>query len=194
GYVLAVSCDHRVRTSAGTTRADTVVASLPRRAWQRVSAGAGAHGQRYYDWALVELDEPDTVGRRWLLARRNRRTRELAYYRCHSPSPVPLSTLAHVAGRRWTVEESFQTAKGHTGLDQHQVRRWHSWYRWTTLVMLAHTFLAITTAAARARPAPAEQIPLTLPEITHLLHAMTGASPEQAAHILTWSTWRRRHQ
>src|SRR5699024_4455071 len=46
GYVLAVSCDHRVRTSAGTTRADTVVASLPRRAWQRVSAGAGAHGQR----------------------------------------------------------------------------------------------------------------------------------------------------
>jgi hypothetical protein len=27
-----------------------------------------------------------------------------------------------VAGRRWTIEESIQTGKGVTGLDQHQVR------------------------------------------------------------------------
>ena len=193
-YVLAISCDHRVSTGAGTIRADTVIATLPKRAWQRVSAGAGAHGQRYYDWALLELAEPDQAGRRWLLARRNRHTGELAYYRCHSPSPAPLSTLVRVAGRRWTVEESFQTAKGQTGLDQHQVRRWRSWYRWTTLVMLAHAFLAITTATARTRPAPAGLIPLTLPEIARLFHALINAAPGQIAHILDWSTWRRRHQ
>lgn len=193
GYVLAVACDHRVPTGAGTARADTVVAGLPKRAWQRVSAGSGAHGQRYYDWALLELDEP-ADGHRWLLIRRNRRTRELAYYRCHSPDPVPLSTLATVAGRRWTVEESFQTAKGQTGLDQHQVRRWHSWYRWTTLVLLAHAFLTITVVTARNRPAPPGLIPPSLPEISHLFHALLGASPEQIAHILAWSTWRRRHQ
>jgi SRSO17 transposase len=194
GYVLAISCDHRVRTGAGVARADTVVTSLPQQAWQRVSAGAGAHGQRFYDWALTELNEPGTLGRRWLLARRNRRTRELAYYRCHNPSPVPLSTLVRVAGRRWTVEESFQTAKGQTGLDQHQVRRWNSWYRWTTLVLLAHAFLAITTATARTRPAPAGLIPLTLPECARLFHAAINVPPNQLTHSLTWSTWRRRHQ
>jgi SRSO17 transposase len=40
----------------------------------------------------------------------------------------------------WRIEERFQTSKGLVGLDQHQVRRWRSWYRWTTLAMLAHAF------------------------------------------------------
>jgi SRSO17 transposase len=42
-----------------------------------------------------------------------------------------------VAGQRWRIEESFEAAKELTGLDQHQVRRWTSWHRWTTLAMLA---------------------------------------------------------
>lgn len=46
-----------------------------------------------------------------------------------------------VAGRRWTVEETFRAGKGLTGLDEHQVRRWASWHRWVTLAMLAHAFL-----------------------------------------------------
>ena len=75
-----------------------------------------------------------------------------------------------MAGRRWTVEEDFQAAKGLAGLDEHQVRRWDSWYRWTTLAMLAAAFLTITAAAERARsPAPDGQIPLTRNEIGHLL-------------------------
>jgi SRSO17 transposase len=48
----------------------------------------------------------------------------------------------------WQIEERFQTAKGLVGLDQHQVRRWRSWYRWVTLAMLAHAFLAVTRAQA----------------------------------------------
>ena len=69
---------------------------------------------------------------------------------------MPLPTLVRVAGQRWRVEESFQAAKGLTGLDQHQVRRWTSWHRWTTLAMLAHAFLAVATAAERDHaPAPA---------------------------------------
>jgi hypothetical protein len=35
------------------------------------------------------------------------------------------------------VEERFQTGKGLVGLDQHQVRRWRSWYRWVALVGVA---------------------------------------------------------
>jgi SRSO17 transposase len=74
-----------------------------------------------------------------------------------------------VAGRRWTIEESFQTGKGLCGLDQHQVRRWKSWYRWMTLAMLAHAFLAAVTATERAATArEPELIPLTLAEIQRL--------------------------
>jgi hypothetical protein len=50
GYVPAIGCDRRVPTAAGLIRADSLTADLPKRAWQRLSAGAGAKGQRYYDW------------------------------------------------------------------------------------------------------------------------------------------------
>jgi SRSO17 transposase len=197
GYVLAVACDHRVSTAAGTCRADELVARLPKRAWQRLSAGKGAKGHRYYDWAWITItdtgdDAPE--GHRWLLVRRNRRTGELAFYRCYAPERVPLTALVRVAGRRWTVEESFQTSKGQTGLDEHQVRTWTSWYRWTTLVLLAHLFLAITTVTARASPAPAGLISLTLNEIRHLYNALVVTPAADVRHVLRCSHWRRRHQ
>ena len=56
GYVLAVACSHQVTTGARHPSALTrLAAGLPTRAWQRVSAGAGAKGHRYYDWALIAL-------------------------------------------------------------------------------------------------------------------------------------------
>ena len=193
-YVLAVSCDHRVPAGAGhTIRADELAARLPRRAWQRLSAGEGAKGHRYHDWAWTSISDP-RPGHRWLLIRRTPRTGELAFYRCYAPHPVPLATLVNVAGRRWTVEENFQAGKGLTGLDEHQVRRWTSWYRWATLTMLAAAFLTITAAAEQARtPAPAGQIPLTRNEIAHLLATLT--SPARGTRYrMRWSRWRRRHQ
>jgi SRSO17 transposase len=196
GYVLAVACDHRVTTATGTYRADELTTRLPKRAWQRLSAGKGAKGHRFYDWAWIGLacGEDEPAGHRWLLIRRNRRTGELAFYRCYAPGRVPLATLVRVAGRRWTVEESFQTGKGQTGLDEHQCRTWISWYRWTTLVLLAHAFLAIATVAARARPAPVGMIPLTLNEIRHLYNNLVVAPAADIPHILRCSRWRRQHQ
>jgi SRSO17 transposase len=195
GYVLAVACDHHVTTATGTYRADKLVTRLPKHVWQRLSAGKGAKGQRFYDWAWIRLigdDEP--AGYRWLLIRRNRRTGELAYHRCYTPTRVPLATLVRVTGRRWTVEESFQTSKGQTGLDEHQCRTWTSWYRWTTLVLLAHAFLATVTVTARSQPAPTGLIPLTLNEIRHIYDKLALASAADIPHVLHWSRWRRRHQ
>ena len=51
GYVLAVSSTHQVVTHAGKFQAKALVARIPKRSWQRRSAGAGAKGERYYDWA-----------------------------------------------------------------------------------------------------------------------------------------------
>ena len=139
-----------------------------------MSAGPGVKSQRYYDWAFVRLDHGDPypggqAGQRWLLVRRNRTTRELAFYHCWTPRPVSLATLVRVAGRRWTIEERFQTGKVLVGLDQHQVRRWRSWYRWTTLAMLAHAFLVVAAVTERTRHRPpAGLISLTCNEVQHL--------------------------
>jgi len=194
-YVLAVSCDHRVPAGAGhTLRADDLAARLPKQAWQRLSAGAGAKGQRYYDWAWITVRHPGPA-ERWLLIRRHRRTGELAFYRCYAPQPVTLTALVKIAGRRWTIEENIQAGKGLAGLDEHQVRTWTSWHRWVTLAMLAAAFLAIAAAAERRRdPPPDGQIPLTRNEIATLFASLIIRPPAGTGHRLRWSTWRRHHQ
>jgi SRSO17 transposase len=194
-YVLAVSCDHRVPAGAGhTIRADKLTARLPGRAWQRLPAGKGAKGHRYYDWAWITISDPGP-GCRWLLIRRNRHTRELAFYRCYAPQPVSLAALVKVAGLRWTIEENFQAGKGLTGLDEHQVRRWTSWYRRATLAMLASAFLTIAAAAEHARaPAPAGHIPFTRNEIASLFTSLIITPAHDTWHRMRWSSWRRRHQ
>jgi SRSO17 transposase len=197
GYVLAVAANRRVPTQAGPIRVDRLPAHLPRRAWQKQSAGAGSHGPRIYSWAWIALlpeDDTDT-GCHYLLIRRNDATGELAYLRCYSPRPVTLHTLIRVAGQRWRIEESFQAAKSLTGLDQHQVRRWTSWHRWTTLAMLAHAFLAVATATERdAQPTPTGLIALTVNEFRRLFDALLLVTHHTVTTLLAWSRWRRRHQ
>jgi SRSO17 transposase len=194
GYVLAIARACQVNAGAGASRADALAARLPPSAWQRYSAGQGAKGHRYYDWAFIGI-EAGHPGYHWLLIRRNHHTRELAFYRCYSPRNVPLAVLAQVAGRRWTTEENFQAGKGLAGLDEHQVRRWNSWYRWVTLAMLAAAFLTIAAAAEHSsHPPPGGQIPLTRNEIARLLAALVIQPPRDTWHRLRWSAWRRRHQ
>jgi hypothetical protein len=91
------------------------------------------------------------------------------------------------------------------GLDQSQVRLYTAIARHTVLVMAALAACAVTAALLRDRtdtqapppvrpdqPPPADlgMIPLTVPEITHLLTARPGP-PGHAEH---WVNWRRRHQ
>ena len=153
-----------------------------------------------YDWAFLRLDDGDPApggqaGQRWLLVRRNRKTGELAFYYCWTPRLVSLATLVRVAGRRWAIEERFQTGKGLVGLDQHQVRRWRSWYRWTTLAMLAHALLVVLAATHRTRHPPSPGlISLTCNEVQHLLATLLARPAEDLSNRLAWSVWRRRHQ
>ena len=197
GYVLAIAANRRVPTHAGPIRVDALPALIPAHAWQTHSAGDGAHGPRLYSWAWFRLlaeDDTDT-GIHHLLIRRNDATGELAYLRCYSPRPAPLRTLVSVAGQRWRIEESFQTAKGLAGIDQHQVRRWASWHRWTTLAMLAHAFLAVATAIERdTTPTPTGLITLTVNEFRRLFDALLLSTRHTITTLLAWSRWRRQHQ
>ena len=133
-------------------------------------------------------------GPHWLLIRRRISDGELAFYRAHAPRPVPLALLVHVAGSRWKVEDGFAGGKELAALDEHQVRSWISWHRWTILALLAHAFLSVLASqAAASHPDDEQLIPLTRHEIHGLL---TGLSRQLAAPAaqLHWSRWRRRHQ
>jgi hypothetical protein len=195
-----VAKSHRItaRTADGPVRGDRLAATLPSRAWNRMSAGAGSKGERDHDWAWIAITPPDdeTGGCHSLLIRRRISDGELAFYRCWSPQPVPLRALVRVAGTRWNVETCFQTGKT-IGLDEPQVRRWHSWYRHITLVILAHAILTVIAAHERhSHTTDTDQplIPLTIPEIRRLFSRLITNTNHTISHWLHWSTWRRRHQ
>jgi SRSO17 transposase len=196
GYVMAIAANRRVPTHAGPLRVDALPALIPTYAWQRHSAGVEhtdhgcTPGPGFGCWPRTNTD----AGVHHLLIRRNDTTGELAYVR-YSPKPVPLRTLVAVAGQRWRVEESFRAAKGLVGLDQHQVRRWKSWYRWTTLAMLAHAFLAVATATERdTQSTPTGLITLTVNEFRRLFDALLLVTHRSLESLLACSRWRRRHQ
>jgi SRSO17 transposase len=168
-YVLATRSNDTVATVDWRQRqVRALIAELSEPAWTRCSAGAGAHGQRLYDWARTELlagFHPDWA--RWVLARRSIPTEpgeepELAFYVCAGPADTTLEQLVVVAGGRWRIEECFQAAKNEAGLASYQVRNYTAWYRHITLAMLAHAYLSATRATAKKgapQPEPASSSP-----------------------------------
>jgi SRSO17 transposase len=157
-YVMAIRRSDTFTIGGSERRADAMIAALPQRSWQRLSAGAGAHGPREYHWARVAITAGTEPGRcHWLLARRSiSDPGEVAYYACYGPRRSRLVDLAWVAGSRWHIEECFQQAKGEAGLDHYQVRTWRAWYAHITLSMLALAWLSASRAqAVKGEPAPA---------------------------------------
>lgn len=123
-----------------------LVASWPEHRWQRLEVAEGEKGPRIYEWACQRiLENQDQLPGRdsWLLVRRSLTDPEdLAFYLSNAPAETDLLTLARVASTRYTVEQCFEEAKGETGLDEYEVRYWHSWHRHITLSMMAHAWLA----------------------------------------------------
>lgn len=154
-HVLAVAKNSMVVTMQLTkARVDRVIAELGEDAWTSMSCGDGAHGPRIYDWAITDIRPLRLVDRgHWLLARRSRTDpTDIAYYVCFGATDTTVEELVRVAGSRWAIEESFQTAKNETGLDHYQVRGYEAWYRHITLSMAAAAFLVITRDAAKKGP------------------------------------------
>lgn len=84
-----------------------------------------------------------------LLARRHRYTGTISFFRCWSPTPVPLARLVWVVCQRWKIEEDFQTCNNATGHDKGQVTTWTSWHRWSTSALVAYAVLAVAAALER---------------------------------------------
>ena len=76
---------------------------------------------------------------------------ERAYYRVFAPANTTLEEMVAVAGKRWAVEECFETAKGECGLDEYEVRNWTGWYRHITLSLWAHAYLTVVRARSAGK-------------------------------------------
>jgi SRSO17 transposase len=203
-FVLAVACDEPVEimTPDGRTRMTVTQAEarfLQAHDWQRLSMGEGTKGPRWFDWAcLPMLHQCEEDGHHWLLVRRScTDPTDKAFYFVFAPKGTTLSVMVKVIGARWHVEEDFENAKD-LGLDQYEVRTWTAWYRHITLVMLAQAFLAGICAQETLGITPEQEdrvlLPLTRPEVRHLLGQLIWPHPHNVPLLLAWSWWRRCHR
>ncbi len=159
-FVLAIKATEGLlrRDADGLTypRAATLAAALPARAWRVLSAGAGTKDDRTSRWAWVDVPRRGWPRWRHALLVRERLTPnaegvyERAYYVVFAPKRATLEDVVRVAGARWAIESGFEAAKQEVGLDEYEVRQYGGWYRYITLALFAHAFLAV----ARARAAP----------------------------------------
>jgi SRSO17 transposase len=165
GYVLGVTGQHSFwswdadRPVSGT--AEAIAKRLAETDWIRRSAGAGTKGPRLFDWAYlplatlqadaldVSLDQ--SLWTRGLLVRRSLADGALAFT-TWCPAGTPVETLVAVEGRRWAIEDAFETAKTELGLAHNESRSWHGWHRHVSLVMLAFAMLARVRRLANGPP------------------------------------------
>ena len=167
GYVLGVNATHPFNSwgdkppVAGT--AEAIARGLDPAAWRRLSAGEGTKGPRLHDWAYLELADLDTSEygdgnagswTRGLLIRRSLADGELAFFSTWCPAGTGIETLVAVEGRRWAVEDGFETAKTELGLDHNETRSWHGWHRHVSLVMLAFAMMSAVRHHANQGPPP----------------------------------------
>jgi SRSO17 transposase len=169
GYVLGVAGTAQFNSwdkqepVAGT--AEAIALALPTSRWVRRSAGAGTKGPRLYDWAYLELADLDaraffdcrsaqTMWTRGLLIRRGLSDGKMAFFTTWCPMGTPLEVLVEVEGRRWAIEDAFETAKTELGLAHNETRSWHGWHRHVSLVMLAFAMLMVIRHKADTLTSP----------------------------------------
>src|SRR5260370_21398674 len=156
---------HVVNDAPKARMVSEIIADLPKSAWKRLAVVEGEKGMITYHLARVRVVEsrdqlpgPDV----WLLARRSPRAPDkLSYYLAYAPPKTSRQTLVRVASTRYTVEQCIEEAKGETGLDQYEVRFWHSWYRHITLSMMAHAWLVSIKLREQEKKAPQSMSLLT---------------------------------
>ncbi|ACK86353.1 MULTISPECIES: IS701-like element ISMch7 family transposase [Methylorubrum] len=196
GYVLGVTGQHRFWSwdanldLAGT--AENIAKGISDQDWLRLSAGAGTKGARLFDWAYLPLatlraDALDaaldqSLWTRGLLVRRSLSDGALAYFTTWCPAGTPVEKLVMVEGRRWAIEDAFETAKTELGLAHNESRSWHGWHRHVSLVMLAFAMLARVRRLANGPPPKTTLIAKLAGAVVHSGDPARGDAAGATAH------------
>jgi hypothetical protein len=198
-YVMAIRCSGTLTMPAGERRADELIGAVPARSWQKISAGAGAHGPREYHWTRIPVRTGWKRGRgHWLLARRSLSDPgEIAYYACYGPRRSSTADLAWIAGSRW---------RGRRMLSAGQGRGRDGSLPGALLAGLVcpHHLVHARPGLARCQQGPGGKrgigtsdpgmIGFTLPEIRRLLNGLIQRYVPDPETVWSWSRWRRRRQ
>ena len=204
-YVVAVARNQYVTLLGARHRVDVLAARLPAARWQTYACGLGSKGPRWYQWAWIAIDDTAHPGDVCSVLIRRGSDGALAYYLACTTIRTPLRTLIAVAGRRWSVEETFQVGKDQFGLDEYQTRSWHGWHRHTTLTMITLAMTVAATTADQPEPAatayeltdPHRLDPPTVNEVRRMIAAVVSATTHVGQtwinHLEHWSQWRQRH-
>ena len=116
--------------------------------WKRFEIRAGTQGPLVV-WAAMTPVKTRIDGRvskkaEWLLVTRTEsKEPEVRYYLSHGGEEKQIGEMIHAANARHWVEDSFQQAKGETGMDHYEVRSWLGWHHHITLSLLALWFLVL---------------------------------------------------
>lgn len=119
------------------------LASHPECDWKPVVLAEGSKGPIEAHVALMRVIEchNDLPGKEsWLFMRRNA-DGQIKFAFSNAPSDTPLEEFIRASTMRWPIEQCFETAKSHLGMDHYETRSWPAWHRHITYVMLAFLFL-----------------------------------------------------
>ncbi len=123
-YLLAVPAHETFLVGRYEYGVGEMFAALAEEDWQRLSAGPGSQGERWYDWQCLVLAEGADADKGYYLLFR-RAYGQPEKWRAHlvwGPQACDLPALVRVAGSRGRIESAFELAKQEVGLDEYEVR------------------------------------------------------------------------
>lgn len=167
-----------------------VAATLPARAWRRVSWQNEQQPTRWradfaalrvtpaHDWREGHLS-PEV----WLLLQRPVGSSTVAkYFFIHLPVTTALQRLVWIAHQRWAIEQQYQQLKDELGLDHFEGRTFPGWNRHVVLTAVAYTFLQQERRHPRGRQLTFPIVRALVCEIFTALYF--AAHPKQLDYII----------
>ena len=153
----------------------TIAATLPSRAWRRVSWRNGANRPWMAHFAALRVTPAhDWRGRRlapevWLLFERDLGTTpRIKAYLVALPATASLHALVRLAHHRWAIEQQYMELKDELGLDHFEGRSFVGWHRHVVLTAMAYTWLQDCRRRAGAH---LPTLPIARAVITEILTA-----------------------
>ena len=153
-YLLAVLAQERFLVGRYEYGVEEVYADLAEEDWQRLSAGPGSKGERWYDWQCLVLAEGADAdkGYHLLFRRACAQPQKWQAYLVWGPPACDVPTLVRIAGSRGRIESAFELARQEVGLDEYEVRNARGWDRHMILALWALALLSVVRAASLPPP------------------------------------------